>query len=50
MKQANKFHAKQVLIFGEDEVARGNVTLRNMATSEQQEIAVYGIIDIFKTL
>lgn len=50
MKQANKLQAKQVLIFGEDELARGAVTVRNMATSEQQEIAVADIISYFKTL
>ena len=50
MKQANKFQAKQVLIFGEDEVARGNVTVRNMATSEQQEIAINDITKFFNTL
>ena len=50
MKQANKFEAKQVLIFGEDEVARGAVVVRNMATSEQQEIAVNDIINYFNNL
>ena len=50
MKQANKFQAKKVLIFGEDEVARGNVTVRNMATSEQQEIAINDITKFFNTL
>ena len=50
MKQANKFQAKQVLIFGEDELARNAVTVRNMATSEQQEIAINDIINYFNTL
>ena len=50
MKQANKFQAKQVLIFGEDEVARGAVVVRNMASSEQQEIAVNDIINYFNNL
>ncbi len=50
MKQANKFQAKQVLIFGEDELSRGAVTVRNMSTSEQQEIAVNDIISYFNTL
>ena len=48
MKQANKFQAKYVLIFGEDEAARGNVTVRNMADSQQQEIAVNDIIKFFQ--
>ena len=50
MKQANKFQAKQVLIFGEDELARNAVTVRNMATSEQQEIAIDDIIKFFNSL
>ena len=40
MKQANKFQAKKVIIFGEDELTRGAVTLRDMATSEQAEVAL----------
>lgn len=43
MKKANKANAKNVLIFGDEELARGCVTLRNMATSEQSEIAVENI-------
>lgn len=43
MKQANRVNAKYVLIFGEDEFARGNVVLRNMANSEQTEIAISDI-------
>ena len=50
MKQANKFQAKQVLIFGEDEVARKAVTVRNMGTSQQQEIALDDIINYFNSL
>ncbi len=44
MKQANRVNAKYVLIFGEDEFARGNVVLRNMANSEQSEIAISEIL------
>ena len=44
MKKANKAGAGKVLIFGEDEVARGCVILRDMATSEQQEIPLDKII------
>ena len=49
MKQANKLMAKNVLIFGSDEVARGNVTLKNMASSEQKEIALNDVVKILKT-
>ena len=38
MKQANRLQAKKVLIFGEDEVSRGFVVLRDMETSEQTEV------------
>lgn len=48
MKQANRVQARYVLIFGEDEVARGQVVLRNMATSEQQEIAIDAITTILQ--
>jgi histidyl-tRNA synthetase len=40
MKQANRLQARKVVIFGEDEVARGAVVLRNMATSEQAEVKI----------
>ena len=33
MKKANRAQAKQVLIFGEEEFARGSVILRNRATA-----------------
>lgn len=43
MKQANRLQAKNVLIFGEDEVARGTVVLRNMQNSEQTEVKIEDI-------
>ncbi len=49
MKQANKVNARHVLIFGEDEFARGQVVLRNMSTSEQKEIAITDIITNLQT-
>lgn len=49
MKQANKLSAKYTLIFGEDEVARNCVMLRNMLTSEQMEVSILDIISILKT-
>lgn len=50
MKQANKCKAKYVLIFGEDEVARGQVVVRAMADSTQQEIAIEEINTFFNNL
>jgi len=45
MKQANKAQAKFTLIFGEDELARGCVTVKDMAKSEQKEIAIAEIAE-----
>jgi len=50
MKQANKFQANKVLIFGEDELTRSAVTVRDMATSEQSELPLSEIIKFFNTL
>ncbi|MDI6759065.1 MAG: histidine--tRNA ligase [Candidatus Omnitrophota bacterium] len=38
MRKANDLNAKLVLIIGEDELKKGVVTLKNMASGEQQEI------------
>ena len=48
MKQANKFNAKYVIIVGEDEVTQNVVTLKNMANSQQEVVAVENIIDKLK--
>jgi histidyl-tRNA synthetase len=40
MKQADKVNARYVLIIGDNELLRKIGTLRNMATQEQQEIAL----------
>lgn len=45
MKKANKSGAKNVLIFGDEELGRGCVTLKDMATSEQKEVALENIIN-----
>ena len=45
MKQANRLGAAWVLIFGEDEMARGEAVLRNMATRDQQDVAVAGMVE-----
>jgi histidyl-tRNA synthetase len=44
MKRANRLNAGHVLIAGESELQKGAVILRNMATKEQQEIALDGLI------
>lgn len=45
MKYADKFNAKYVIIIGDDEIAKGSVCVKNMATSEQCEIALTGIAE-----
>lgn len=44
MKKANKAQAKFTIIFGEDEVSRGCVTLKDMSNSEQKEVAIADIV------
>jgi histidyl-tRNA synthetase len=39
MKAANRLNAAWVVLIGEDEVARGGATLRNMASGEQAAVA-----------
>ena len=44
MRAANRVNARQVLILGEDEVARGEVALKNMESGEQQSVALSEVI------
>ena len=45
MKQADKLGARFVAILGEDEMARGVWTVRDMAGSAQQEVPASGILE-----
>jgi histidyl-tRNA synthetase len=40
MRRADKFNAKSVLIIGDDELAKGQVVLRDMASKQQEEIGL----------
>ncbi len=40
LKQADRLGAQKALILGADELAKGTITLRDLATSQQQEIAM----------
>ena len=40
MRRADKFKAASVLIVGDDELAKGKVVLRNMASKQQEEISL----------
>ena len=45
MKQADKANARYALILGEDELAKGVVTLRDMESSAQEQVALEEIVN-----
>ena len=49
MKQAGRLNAKFAVIFGDGELERGAVTLKDMADSKQTEIPVDEIVTILQT-
>ncbi len=49
MKQAGKSNAKFALIIGEDEVTNNTVTVKNLANSEQQTLAVDEVVNFIST-
>lgn len=48
MKRADRLKAPLVLILGEDELARGEVTVRQMAASEQESVPLGGVVERVK--
>jgi histidyl-tRNA synthetase len=40
MREANKFNSRYVIFFGGNEYASGNLSLKNMHTGEQKQIAI----------
>jgi histidyl-tRNA synthetase len=46
MEQASKLGARYALIVGTDEVAKGRYQLKNLQTSEQQELTQEGILEV----
>ena len=48
MKYANKIHAPYVVILGEDELASGNVKVKNMADGSETEVSVNDIASAIK--
>ena len=48
MKQADKLGARFVAILGDDEIARGVWTVRDMKGSTQQDVAQDGVLDYLK--
>lgn len=47
-KAADRLHAKFVLILGDEELEKGQVTVKEMATGEQTEVAISELIDYLK--
>jgi histidyl-tRNA synthetase len=45
MKRANKINAAAALIIGEDELARGAATLRDLDSGEQDEAALASLVE-----
>lgn len=50
MRRANDLKAKYVLIFGEDEIKEGIITLKDMSSSEQRRIKLNDLIEDLKNL
>ena len=49
MKRADRLAARVTLIVGGDELARGEITLRDMATGDQHAIAHDAIVETVRT-
>ena len=50
MKRADRLGARVALIVGTDELARGEVTLRDMRSSEQRAVPRAGAVDAARAL
>ena len=50
MKRADRLKAAFALILGDDELASGTVTVKNMATGEQTRVPRAGVIEHFGAL
>ena len=50
MKRADRVQARVTLIVGGDELARGEVTLRDMTTSQQRGVPRAGVVDAVREL
>jgi histidyl-tRNA synthetase len=48
MKSADRYHASYVAILGEDELARGEITLKAMATGEQETLPLTAFVETVK--
>ena len=50
MKRANKIEARVALVLGEDELARGAVTFRDLDAGSQEEVSLDGLAERLKAL
>ena len=50
MREANRLGARSTLILGEDELARGEATLRHMQDSTQESVQLDGLAEKMKGL
>ncbi|VAX05262.1 Histidyl-tRNA synthetase [hydrothermal vent metagenome] len=48
LKRANKAHADEAVIIGEDELARGMVMIKNLNDGKQQEVALDNVLGYLK--
>lgn len=48
MQKADAAGARLAIILGEDEIARGEVSLKNLATGQQQPVATEGVLEAIK--
>lgn len=48
MKTANRLMAKYTVIIGEEELNKGYAIIRNMSTSEQEEVAITEVVKYFE--
>lgn len=49
MKSADRFHARYAAILGDDELDRGEITLKRLETGDQEVIAIHGLLDKLQT-
>ncbi len=49
MKRANKFHASAAVLLGEDELAKGVATVRDLESGEQSEVAIDALAAALET-
>jgi histidyl-tRNA synthetase len=47
MREANKLNAKYVIMIGGDEFQKGNFLLKNMKTSEQEELSLDNLEQVY---